>query len=286
MDSPTPNHQDSPTPDGYSFATEIALEKATEIASAAAKMSAGDIIDFQSGLSNQKVKEVELMVGEGGSPISNEDSVRTVRVQLESYTDNAENPIVGEDAITLYLDCWQADHIQNTATIVRDNYNTLHSFTYGDVLAIEQADNNNEGDFIIDWELIPECINTAYAHPKARYDMSHGEATREKAEDDFFEHWAETVNEKTILKSHYYVDKNSQLSTASPIMLVPILYKDGIIKLQNINIDQPFGYLDISQTFSTMHDTVDEQVDFELREEFLDDMRYPFGITIKNSQHL
>jgi|AntDeeMetageno50_2_1112565.scaffolds.fasta_scaffold02349_3 hypothetical protein len=114
---PTPSHQDAHTPDGYSFATEIPHEKAVEIASTASEMSTGDLIDFQSGLSNREVEEVELIVGEGGSPIGSEDSVRTVRVRLEAYNDNAEHPVAGEDAITLYIDCWRKN-VQNTATII------------------------------------------------------------------------------------------------------------------------------------------------------------------------
>jgi len=208
-------------------------------------------------------------------------------VRLEAYNDNAEHPVAGEDAITLYIDCWRKN-VQNTATIVRGNYNVLHSFTYGDILAIEPAVDSNNTDFIVDWKLIPECVNTGYAHPEARYDMSHGEATREKSQQEFFNHWAENVDGETIVDSDFWVNSglDNAMSTPSPIMLVPILFEDGIIALQDVNTDRSFGYLDISQTFDTLHDAAAEHIDSVLRDEFLDDMRYPFGVTIRNEQHL
>jgi hypothetical protein len=50
--------------------------------------------------------------------------------------------------------------------------------------------------------------------------------------------------------------------------------------------DRQFGFIDISQTIDNFHDTAIEHIDSELRGEFLEDVRYPFGITTRNDQHL
>lgn len=285
---PTASYQESGrVPDGYEYASEIEYKEALDIATAAAEISVDDVVDFQGGLPTQTVNEVELQTGRNGSTIAGKDDVRTVRIEFEPNTDAPDNPVTGDDVIQLFVDTSEDDEYGNTATVVRNNYHSLHTFTYGDVTAVEPADGDSIADFVVDWQVIPECLNPGYAHPDSRDDISHGEATREKADEEFFHEWTEATDKKALVESTFWVDKELEpLSASSPVMLVPVLYSDGIIQLRDMNSDRPFGYMDVTQAVDKLHDNAVENIDFDLRSELLDDMRYPFGITARNPQHL
>lgn len=289
-DHPTPTYQPEKgrVPDGYEFATELEYDEAIEIAETAVDVSAGDVVDFQSGLPIQTVDKIELQTGRDGTDIRGKENVSTVLILFKPNTDTSDNPVTGDDTISISIGTNAPDGPANTATVIRNNYHSIHNFTYGDILSIEPTEDKEESDFVVDWQIIPECMNPNYCYPDTRDNIPHGVETREESRDELFNKWANESEKKTVIDTELWLDKEykNTVSTESPVLLVPILHDDGVIALQDIGSDKTYGYMDISQCVDDLHDNAIKHIDDDLRKEFLKDIRYPFGITVRNDNHL